>query len=134
MPVADTDFLFSLSPNDKKHKYVINILNTVKNIKVPDIVLFEYYIVLMNRGISFQDIKRVLLALQELFWQYKIETIHTVDISHLILSLELRINYNFSFFDSLVAAATITNDQKIISDDKAFDKIDIIKRIPISRK
>jgi len=134
MPIADTDFLFSLSPNDKKHKYAMGILDTVENIKVPDIVLLEYQTVLMNRGISFQNIKRVFLALQEIFWQYKIETIHAIDISHLILGLNLRINYNFSFFDSLVAAATIMSDQIIISDDRVFDKIDTIERIPISGK
>jgi len=40
--------------------------------------------------------------------------------------------YNLSYFDSLIAASALNIDNTIVSDDKVFDYIVGLKRIPIT--
>ena len=52
----------------------------------------------------------------------------------LINHLELMADYGLSYFDSLIASATLLVDGIVVSDDPAFDKVEGLKRIPISTK
>ena len=46
--------------------------------------------------------------------------------------LEIMVNYGLSFFDSLIASATLSIDGIVVSDGKDFDNVPEIKRIPIT--
>ena len=45
--------------------------------------------------------------------------------------MEISKNYGLTFFDSLIAASSLKVDRTIVSDDKAFDKVPDLKRIPL---
>lgn len=45
MPVADTELLFALNPNGRKHSLALKAL-TINVLKVPDTALLEFQVVL----------------------------------------------------------------------------------------
>ncbi|OYT40179.1 MAG: hypothetical protein B6U89_02965 [Desulfurococcales archaeon ex4484_58] len=133
MPVIDTEFLFALSPHNPKHKYALNILEKyMGKLLVPDTVLFEFLIVLRSYGRSSQDIRDALKALRKIFSIYSIKEMYTINTHLLIIHIDLMEKYGLPFFDSLIAASTLIIGDEIISDDRDFDKIPDLKRIPLT--
>ena len=132
MPVADTDLLFSLNPRDKKHEKAIKIISSVRGIKVPDTALLEFVIVLKARGKSNKDIRDALNALKEIFEMYLIKEVKTIDANLIVKQTEIEEKYGLTFFDSLIASSALKLDKTIISDDKAFDKLPELRRVPIT--
>lgn len=132
MPVADTDLLFALNPRDKKHDKALKIISTLRGIKVPDTALFEFVIVLKARGKKAEEIREALIALKEIFERNLMREVKTIDTELIVRQAEIEEKYDLTFFDSLIASSALKLDKKIISDDKAFDKIPDIERIPIS--
>ena len=133
MPVADTDLLFALNPIDPKHEEALRSVKTIEGIVAPDTALLEFQFVLRGRGKSRDEIKYALLALLEILRRYGIREVKTIDLKLLALQLELEERYGLTYFDSLIAASALIQDGAIISDDKAFDKIEGLRRIPISK-
>ncbi len=132
MPIADTDLLFALNPRDKKHKNALKLISNVRGIKVPDTSLLEFVIVLKARGKSGEDIREALNALKDVFESYLIREVKTIDTDLMMKQAEIEKKYNLTFFDSLIASSALKFDKIIISDDKAFDKVPNLKRVPIS--
>jgi len=134
MPVADTELLFMLNPKDPRHRKALNILEKFKGkLYVPDTALFEFETVLRSRGRSEEEIKHALLALKKIFDEYSISEASTVNLVLLVKHLELMLNYGLTFFDSLIASSALSLDSLIVSDDKAYDNIKELKRIPITQ-
>jgi predicted nucleic acid-binding protein len=133
MPVADTDLLFALNPRDKKHENALRLISNVRGIKVPDTALLEFVIVLKARGRSSDDVKEAVRALEEIFKIYMMKTVKTVDPDLIVKQSEIEKKYGLSFFDGLIASSALKLDKSIISDDKAFDNVPELKRIPISK-
>ncbi|WP_290900848.1 PIN domain-containing protein [Ferroglobus sp.] len=132
MPVADTDLLFALNPKDKKHKKALKLISNLRGIKVPDTALFEFVVVLKARGRKAEEIKEAVLALKDIFDRNLIREVKTIDADLITKQAEIEENYGLTFFDSLIAASALKLDKTVISDDKAFDKVPELKRIPIS--
>jgi predicted nucleic acid-binding protein len=133
MPIADTDLLFALNPRDKKHEKALKLISSVRGIKVPDTALLEFVIVLKARGRSSKEIREAINALKDIFEMYLIREVKTIDTDLIVKQTEIEEKYGLTFFDSLIASSALKLDKTIISDDKAFDNVPNLKRIPISR-
>ncbi len=134
MPVADTELLFLLNPRDPRHKAALRILEELKGkLRVPDTALIEFEVTLRSRGRSLNDVKQALLALKRIMEDYGIEEVSTIDLSLLVRHVEIMLDYSLDFFDSLIAASALSVDGIVVSDDKAFDRVEELKRIPIVR-
>jgi len=134
MPVADTEFLFSLNPRDRKHQYAIRLLKEISDLMVPDTAALEFQVVLRARGRNLSQVKMALLALHEALTRSNVEEAKTVSVSLLAFQSELEERYGLSYFDSLIAASALTLDRQVISDDDAFERVPNLKRIPLSPK
>ncbi len=132
MPIADTDLLFALNPKDKKHDKAVKLISTVRGIRVPDTALFEFVIVLKARGRNTEDIRAAVNALKDIFDRYLMKEVKTIDTDLIAKQAEIEEKYGLTFFDSLIASSALKLDKTVISDDKAFDKVPELKRIPIS--
>jgi len=133
MPVADTELLFLLNPKDPRHNKALKVLEGLKGrLFVPDVALLEFEITLKSRGRRNSEIRLALLALKEIFETYNVVEVETLNTLVLTKHLEIMDNYGLSFFDSLIAAATLSIDGIVVSDDRDFDSVPEIKRIPIT--
>ena len=129
MPVVDTEFLFALNPRDKRHAKALEMLS-MENLKVPDTALFEFQAVLRARGKNAREIAQAMKALKYIFSK-KIKEVQTISIDLFILQAEIEEKYGLSYFDGLIAASALSVDGVVISNDKDFDRIEELKRIPI---
>ena len=133
MSIADTDLLFAINPRDKKHDNALRVISSVRGIKVPDTALFEFVVVLKARGRSAGEIREAVNALKDVFEIYLIKEVKTIDTDLMIKQTEIiEEKYGLTFFDSLIAFSALKFDKTVISDDKAFDKILELKKIPIT--
>ncbi len=130
MPVADTELLFALNPLDKKHEKAVKSLK-IKGLKIPDTAILEFQIVLKARGRSSRDIYLAIEALKSIFSSMGIKEVCTLSTKLLLLQAKIEEKYKLSYFDSLIAASALSVDGIIVSDDKIFDRIPEIKRIPL---
>ncbi len=134
MPVADTELLFLLNPKDPRHEYALRIVEKLKGrLYVPDTALLEFEVTLRSRGRSSRQVVMAFLALKKIFIDYDIKEICTLNLDTMLLHLDLVERYKLSYFDSLLAASAISVDSIIVSDDKVFDNVMGLKRIPITR-
>jgi predicted nucleic acid-binding protein len=132
MPVADTEVLFALNPRDPKHQYAIKKLEDLNNITVPDTSILEFQMVLRGRGRDVSQVRDALLAIHVFLRSMGVEEKRTIDISLLALQCELEEMYSLTYFDSLIVASALSLDGEIISNDRAFDEIPGLKKIPLS--
>lgn len=133
MPLADTELLFAFNPKDPKHQYIAELLRKVGEILVPDTAILEFQLTLRARGRSSLEVREALLALYEILREKGLKDVKTMGLNLLILQCELETKYGLSYFDSLIAASALMVDKQIVSDDKDFDKIPELKRIPLSK-
>ena len=131
MPVADTELLFALNPRDRKHKHALKALN-MKGLRIPDTALLEFQAVLRSRGRTAREVLEAITAIKQILEGKRVREIQTISTDLVIKQAELEEKYNLSFFDSLIAASALLLDSIIVSDDKDFDKIPNLKRIPIT--
>ncbi len=85
-----------------------------------------------SRGRSADEIRRALLALKRIMLNYEVNEVKTIDVVMLLQHLELMGKYNLSFFDSLIASSALTVDGIVVSDDKSFNLVEGLKRIPVT--
>lgn len=131
MPVLDTEVLFAFNPNDKKHNAIPKILK-MKGLKVPDTALLEFQMVLKARGKGNEEIREAMEALKFILSSNMIKEVKTISTDLFILQSEIEEKYGLSYFDSLIASSALMLDKVIVSDDKAFDKVSNLRRIPFS--
>lgn len=138
MPIADTEFLFALNPEDKKYDGALKVLESLKSGEIIDLVvtdtaILEYYFVLKNRKFSPVKIESLFHALNKIFKEYGIKEVNTLGKDLFLRQLEIQKSHNISFFDSLLAASAESYDKSIISDDTAYDVLKTLRRIKLSR-
>ncbi|KXB00551.1 hypothetical protein AKJ47_01070 [candidate division MSBL1 archaeon SCGC-AAA261G05] len=133
MPAVDTEALFAFNPKDSKHEQVIELLKRQSDVIAPDTALLEFQIVVRNRRRKATEVRKAMLALREALARYEVKEASTLTSSVLVHQCELEEEYELSYFDSLVAASALALDQKIISDDEAFDRIPDLERVPLSK-
>lgn len=131
MPVADTELLFALNPNDRKHKAALKAFTT-NHLRVPDTAILEFQVVLRARGKKAGEVALAVQALKYILEGKRVEEAHIIDTYLIIRQAEIEEKYGLSYFDSLIAASSLKLDGIVVSDDKAFDRVPNLKRIPIT--
>lgn len=132
MPAADTELIFALNPRDPKHGDALRKLGEVPGLVVPDTALLEFQAVLRSRGRTPSQVRAALLALRQILSQHGVEEASTLSTRLLIDQCELEERYGLSCFDSLLAASALALDRRIVSDDRAFDRVPGLERVPLS--
>ncbi|HMF33984.1 MAG TPA: PIN domain-containing protein [Candidatus Lokiarchaeia archaeon] len=133
MPVADTEVLFALNPEDVKHDFAMDLLQGEIAIVVPDVAMLEFQTVLRGRGTSPTDTKKALIAVHEVLKRLNIAEVSTLNSDLLALQCDIEENYNLSYFDSLIATSALVWDNQIVSDDEEFDRVPTLQRIPLKQ-
>ena len=133
MPTADTEVLFALNPKDRKHHDAIRMLRDLDDVSVPDTSILEFQIVLRGRGRDPAQVRNALLAINEVLRDMRVGESKTISTGLLALQCELEERHGLTYFDSLIAASSLTLDAQVISDDTAFDRIHNLTRIPLTR-
>lgn len=138
MPVLDTDVLFALNPKDNKHGAALKLLSELqkrnKGILVADTTTFEFIAVLRSVNKKAPIIRAAILAIRKIIETVKGEEVNTICSDLLANQCTIEERFGLTFFDSLIAASTLNLDGELVSDDKAFDRISGIRRIPLSQK
>ena len=130
MPVADTELLFALNPQDKKHGEAMKSL-PLKGLKIPDTAIFEFQIVLRARGRNTKEIALAMTAIKQIFESRKLKEVCTMNCNLFVRQAEIEEKQGLSYFDSLIAASALAVDGAIVSDDPAFDRVQGLKRNPL---
>ncbi|RLI78806.1 hypothetical protein DRP07_10710 [Archaeoglobales archaeon] len=129
MPVADTEFIFALNPNDKKHAEAVKTLS-MGNLRIPDTAIFEFQAVLRARGRAPSEIAKAMVALKQIFGR-RIKEVSTINTSLFMTQAEIEEKYGLSYFDSMIAASALAFDGVVVSDDKDFDRVEGLRRLPL---
>ena len=132
MPLIETDLLYSfLNANDVNHKFANNIILQVNSgelaVKFSSVSLIELQLIYKSKNIEYEfELDLVeLQRIKNIEWA-QLDTISSLTAIH------LRKKYNLSFFDSLHVGIAINLDKQIISQDKEYDRITGLKRIPLN--
>lgn len=96
--------------------------------------MLEFQAVLRSLDRQPSRIRAPILALRRAFQINKVTEARTIDSSLLTRQCEIEESYGLTYFDSLIAASTLSLDGELVSDDPAFDMVPGIRRIPISEK
>ena len=138
MPVLDTELLFGFNPKDKRHESTLKILNELskkgQKVFAPDTSIYEFQSVLRGLGKKLSEIKLAMISLKQAFEENGIEEARTLGIGTILLQCEFEEKYKLTYFDSLIAASAFALDRVIVSDDRIFDKVPDLSRIPIRYK
>jgi predicted nucleic acid-binding protein len=59
--------------------------------------------------------------------------VKTINANHLALQGEIEASHGLSYFDSLIAASAIILGEKIVTDDRTFDTVPNLLRIPLTK-
>lgn len=132
MPLIETDLLYSfLNANDINHTFANNIILQVNSgdlaVKFSSVSLIELQLIYKSKKIEYEfELDLVeLQRIKNIEWAL-LDTISSLTAIH------LRKKYNLSFFDSLHVGIAINLDKQIISQDKEYDRITGLKRIPLN--
>lgn len=131
MPVLDTEVLFALDPKDVHHDKVLKLLASASNMIVPDTSLLEFVTVLKAMRVRAPERGQLAVLLNQVLDDRGVRQAKTIDALMLARQCELEARYDLTFYDSLIAASALALDQKIVSDDKTFDRIPGLERIPL---
>ena len=132
MPLIETDLLYSfLNANDINHTFANSIILQVNSgelaVKFSSVSLIELQLIYKSKKIEYEfELDLVeLQRIKNIEWAL-LDTISSLTAIH------LRKKYNLSFFDSLHVGIAISLDKQIISQDKEYDSIAGLKRIPLN--
>jgi predicted nucleic acid-binding protein len=131
MPVLDTEVLFALEPSNGKHRSVLKFLTSAKALTMPDASLFEFQTVLRTRGRDISEIRLAILAVRDILLGHGVQEAGTINSTMIARQCDLESRYGLTFFDSLIAASALALDSVIVSDDRAFDVVPGVTRIPL---
>ncbi len=138
MPVLDTELIFGLNPNDKHHTSTLKILDELskngQEIFAPDTSIYEFQSVLRGLNKKLSEVKLALASLKQVFEEKSVKEARTIGIGTILLQCEFEEKYGLSYFDSLIAASAFILDRVIVSNDRAFDKVPDLERIPIRQR
>ncbi len=110
--LLETGFLFALNPNDRNHRWALEILNKAKEgeleICISPAAPIEVSLLLKTRGLNDVAIAEVLRTMDEAISLFKKPLYCKLTLLHLSYAAELRTKYEkLTFFDSIHAAVSI---------------------------
>lgn len=132
MPLIETDTIYAfINKNDIYHTYAYNIMNKINdellNAKFSSVCLIELQLIYKSKEIEY-EFETDIIELQRI---NNIDWVN-LDVSSSLTAIHLRKKYNLSFFDSLHVGIAINLDKQIISQDKTYDDIAGLRRIPLT--
>lgn len=136
MFAIETEFLFSLDPENRFNKKVAQILDLAKHKKIRVICLasgfLEAIFVLKSRGMKESAIRSVMAAMISKLKKSAVDTIEPITMKALLGSLVMRERYVITFYDAMHASMALNASAVLISNDKVYDNIRGIKRVSFS--
>ena len=135
MPVIELDMLIAfVNILDQLHKVADELFyratsGEIRDLKIASSAYLEYEFILKSKGYKESEIRVDLAAFKEM--PNIGEAQLTVNV--VLKASEIREKYGLTYFDSLHGATAILSDGKIISSDKAFEKVKELKAINPSK-
>ena len=131
MPLVETDTIIGfLNKKDRFHKEATLIFKKINQgeleAKISSVSLIELQLIYKSKNIEFQfeyDLAEF-QAIKNIHWA-------SLDVESSLTALNFRKRYDLSFFDSLHVGIAINLDKKIISQDKRYDEIKGLTKIPL---
>lgn len=132
MPLIETDTILSfLNKGDRFHKEANLIFKKINDGEldafISSVSLIELQLIYKSKQIEFEfefDLAQF-QSINNLKWA-------SLDVEGSLTALDLRKRCNLTFFDSLHVGIVLNLDKQIISQDKKYDNIAGLKRIPLS--
>ena len=132
MPLIETDTIYAFfNKNDPYHEFADTIFNMINNgeltVKISSVSLIEMQLIYKSKEIEYEfemdliDLQRI----NNIDWA-------PLDVASSLTAIHFRKKYDLSFFDSLHVGIAINLDKQIISQDKIYDNIAGLKRIPLT--
>ena len=132
MPLIETDTIYSfLNKNDPYHEFADTIFNMINDgkltVKISSVSLIEMQLIYKSKEIEYEfemdiiDLQRI----NNIDWA-------PLNVTSSLTAIYLRKKYELSFFDSLHVGIAFNLDKQIISQDKIYDNIAGLKRIPLT--
>lgn len=131
MPVLDTVVIFGAADsNDRHHDRAKRHLQRIANSEVylGTFALLEFDIVMKSRGLSFQERMEKHASLLRDYPELS-EKMVGVSPATLYLASRLEGEAELEYFDAGVAAEALQLDGTVVSTDRAFDRVEGLKRI-----
>jgi len=131
LPVLDTVVIFGAADsNDRHHDRAKRHLQHIANSEVylGTFALLEFDIVMKSRGLSFQERMEKHASLLRDYPELS-EKMVGVSPATLYLASRLEGEAELEYFDAGVAAEALQLDGTVVSTDRAFDRVEGLKRI-----
>ena len=131
MPVLDTVVIFGAADSsDRHHDRAKRHLQRIANSEVylGTFALLEFDIVMKSRGLSFQERMEKHASLLRDYPELS-EKMVGVSPATLYLASRLEGEAELEYFDAGVAAEALQLDGTVVSTDRAFDRVEGLKRI-----
>lgn len=129
MPVVDTEFLFGMRANDKKHALVKKILESRHEIQIPSLAVFEVMVVCLSEGKGSAVAIETLDLIQHVINQHNLRII-PFDVGQLMSGLKIY-GGGIGLFDALIAGVALMHDETVLGDDDDFLGIGGLKRVTL---
>ena len=129
MPLLDTVVLFAAAdPSDTKHEKAVKYMQELKKEKfyIASFAYLEFDIILKSRG--FNPMERMEIHAL-MIKEFPYAKLHPLSPATMYLTARIEREYNLDYFDAGVAAEALQHDGVVISTDKAFEKVNGIKRV-----
>ena len=131
MPVLDTVVLFGTA--DSEDGYHERSCQHLRRISEPEtylgtFALLEFDIVLKSRGVSFEERMEKHATLLSDYPQLE-RKVACLTPATFYLASKLEMDTDLEYFDAGIAAEALQLDGTIVSTDRAFDRVDGLKRI-----
>jgi predicted nucleic acid-binding protein len=131
MPLIETDTKIGfINKNDRFHKEASYIFKKISqgelDLSISSVSLIELQLIYKSKNIEFQfsfDLAEF-QSIRNLKWA-------PLSVESSLTALNFRKRYNLSFFDSLHIGIAINLDKQIISQDKEYENIKGLTRIPL---
>ena len=129
--MLDTEVLFALDPKDVHHTKALKLLSSRFDMVAPDTSLLEFVTVLKAMRVRALERQQLAVLLNQALDDRGVKQVKTIDALLFARQCELESRYGLTFYDSLIASSALALDQKIVSDDRAFDLVPGLERIPL---
>lgn len=127
--LVETEFLFGVSPKDRRHRQVTEILQLIKMKKLGDFwacssAFLEMGLVLKSRGFPAAEIEETLFLVKEkLIESNVLEAWLSSD--DIIRLHELLRRFDVEYFDAMHAATALGRNATLVTDDKVYKTLGV---------
>ncbi len=126
--LVETDFLFSLNPNDRHHRHARQLLQAAAKGQLrawlSPVAPIEASLILKSRGFTEDKVADILRSFRDAIQKYTIPAIPELHVDHLAMAAELRhVHSSLTFFDSIHVAIALSSPFIYVSTDAEARKV-----------